>query len=179
MAQTVSNDALWEKLSEIDKKIDTCITKQHTPASNPKQVDITSEIKTLNDKILMEIEAKANLLGTHNQSHFEANRQNIILLGESIRKILNVMSHIRKQQIVSVEQTNSKNTEQPKTENAYFNFKFFKVKKTSLIIIVLGMLVFILTAFCMKQQNDYSLLMNKYYKSITIKEQKRELKIAE
>ena len=99
MAQSVSNDALWEKLSEIDKKIDACMTKQSTPSPSPKQVDITPEIKELNDKVLAEIEAKASLLGEHSQSHFDANRKNIILLGESIRKIFNVMSHIRKQQI--------------------------------------------------------------------------------
>ena len=109
----------------------------------------------MNDKILIEIEAKANLLGTHNQSHFDANKKNIISLGEDIRKILNVVSHIRKQQV-----------DQPKTktEMAYFDFKLFKVKKTSLIITTLGVLMFILTVFCMKQQNDYSLLMSEYYK---------------
>jgi len=165
MAQTVSNDALWEKLSEIDNKIDACITKQNTPASSPKRVDITSEIKALNDKILVDIDAKANLLGAHSQSHFDANRKNIISLDESLRKILNVVSHIRKQQKVeTVEQANSKNVEQPKTEIAYFDFKFFKVRKTSLIITVLGVLVFILTVFCIKQQNDYSLLIGEYYK---------------
>ena len=177
MAQTVSNDALWEKLSEMDNKIDACITKQNTPASSPKQVDITSEIKALNDKILIDIDAKANLLGAHSQSHFEANRKNIISLDESLRKILNVVSHIRKQQKVeTVEQANSKNVEQPKTETAYFDFKFFKVRKTSLIITVLGILVFILSIFYMKQQNDYSHLIGEYYKqSIKIDKMQAEV----
>jgi len=164
MAQTVSNDALWEKLSEIEKKIDSCITRQNTPALSPKQIDITSEIKALNDKILIEIDAKACLLGAHSQSHFEANRENIISLSESLRKIFNVVSHIRKQQKETIEQTNTQKTEQSKTEITYFDFKFFKVRKTSLVIAILGILVFILTVFCMKQQNDYSLLIGEYYK---------------
>jgi len=88
------------------------------------------------------------------------------LLGESLRKILNVVSHIRKQQIEVVEQENYQNTEQPKTEMDYFDFKFFKVKKTSLVVAVLGILVFILTIFSMKLQNDYSLLVYEYYKQV-------------
>ena len=68
---------------------------------------------------------------------------------------------IRKQQIESVEPQ--------KTDDSRFNFKFFKVRKTSFVIAILGLLVFFLTLFCMKQQNDYSLLMNEYHKqNITI-----------
>jgi hypothetical protein len=42
---------------------------------------------------------------------------------------LNVVSHIRKQQIETVEQIHTQNTEQPKTEIAYFNFKFLRSRK--------------------------------------------------
>lgn len=53
----------------------------------------------------------------------------------------------------------------------YLNFRFFKVRKSSLVIAVLGLLVFILTLFCMKQQNDYAFLMDGYYRqSIEAKE---------
>jgi fumarate reductase subunit C len=45
-----------------------------------------------------------------------------------------------------------------------FDFKFFKVRKTAAVIAILGILVFILTLFCMKQQNDYVLLMEEYYR---------------
>ena len=176
MAQSVSNDALWEKLSEIDKKIDACMTKQSTPSPSPKQVDITPEIKELNDIVLTEIEVKANLLGAHSQSHFDANKKNIISLGESLRKILNVVNHIRKQQIETIEQTNVQNTEQPKMGITYFDFKLFKLKKTSLIITTLGVLVFILTLFCMKQQNDYSLMVSEYNRQgLVIREMQIEM----
>ncbi|MBK5721832.1 hypothetical protein JGH11_13210 [Dysgonomonas sp. Marseille-P4677] len=46
------------------------------------------------------------------------------------------------------------------SKDAYFNFKLFKVRKLSFVIVVLGLLVFILTVFCMKQQNNYTLLIN-------------------
>lgn len=48
----------------------------------------------------------------------------------------------------------------------YFSFWFFKIRKTTLIIVLLGLLVLLLTLFCMKQQNDYMLLMNEYYKYV-------------
>jgi hypothetical protein len=51
-----------------------------------------------------------------------------------------------------------------KDTQSYFNFRFFKVRKTSLVITILGLLAFILTLFSMKQQNDYSLLMDEYYR---------------
>ena len=45
------------------------------------------------------------------------------------------------------------------------------------MIAILGLLVFILTLFCMKQQNDYSLLMNEHHKqNITIQKLEGELK---
>ncbi|MDR3047418.1 MAG: hypothetical protein LBU51_07385 [Bacteroidales bacterium] len=127
MAQSVSNDALWEKLSEMDKKFEELIK---------------SDIHTL---------------GLSNDSHFEANRKNIQLLNENIFKTWKVVSQIRKQQKES-------NEVQKNDGESCFNFKFFKVRKTSFIITILGLLVFILTLFCMKQQNDYSLLIDEYYR---------------
>ena len=160
MSKSVSNDALWEKLSEIEEKIERSLKEQNKPAPIQEQVDKIVDFKIIKDKILSEIDLKSNILGTHSQSHFDANRQNIIVLGENIRKILNIVSHIRKQQKETLEQPDFNNIEQ----SSYFNLRFFKVKKTSIVIVLLGVLVFILTLFCMKQQNDYSLLMHEYYK---------------
>jgi len=110
MAQTVSNDALWQKLSEMDKKLDKLSEVRESPIP------------------------------------------------------------ILKQQIES--------GEPQKPDDSCFNFKFFKVRKTSFVISILGLLVFILTMFCMKQQNDYSLLMNEYYKqNMTIQKLNEELKV--
>ena len=107
MAQSVSNDALWEKLSEMDKKF-------------------ASLIKTL---------------GLSNDSHFEANTQNIQMLNENVLKTWKVVTIIWKQQKES-------NEVQKDGGESCFNFRFFKVRKMSFIITVLGLLVFILTLFC-------------------------------
>lgn len=53
------------------------------------------------------------------------------MLNGSIGKVLNIVAQIRKQQKEDAEQ------EKETTEN-YFNFRFFKVKKTSLVIAVLN-----------------------------------------
>ena len=137
MAQSVSNDALWEKLSEMDKKF-------------------KNDIRTL---------------GLSNDSHFEANRKNIQMLNENILKTWQLTTLIRKQQ---------RESDEPQQEDRKFcfNFKVFKIRKTSFTITILSLLVFILTLFCMKQQNDYSLLMDEYHKQgITLRESDRELKV--
>ena len=59
-------------------------------------------------------------------------------------------------------------------EKSYLNFKFFKFRKTSIVIAVLSLLVFILTLFCMKQQNDYVLLNEYHRQSIEAKEIEKE-----
>lgn len=55
-----------------------------------------------------------------------------------------------------------------KNHKSYLNFKFIRFRKTSIAIAVLGLLVFILTMFCMKQQNDYAVLMDECYRQNSI-----------
>lgn len=90
-------------------------------------------------------------MGKHGDSNYKAINQNIAALDETIRKIFNVAIRIRKEQ---------KATIQPQADKlkAYFNFKFCKIRKTSFVIAVLGLLVFLLTIFCMEQQNDHTIL---------------------
>jgi hypothetical protein len=54
----------------------------------------------------------------------------------------------------------------PESKESYFNFKFFKIRKISVTIALLGLLVFILTLFGIKLQNDHSLLINEYYRQV-------------
>lgn len=154
MAQSVSNDALWEKLSEVDKKLEKLVITQESliPEENMPKIKIDSG--TIKEEIITEIKEQAHKLGKHADSHFGANTQNVQMLDENIRKILNVVAHIRKQQ--------RETTGTHKVNNAYFSFLFFKIIKSSLVIAILCLLVFILTLFCMKQQNDYALLMDRY-----------------
>ncbi|WP_298939510.1 hypothetical protein [uncultured Dysgonomonas sp.] len=113
--------------------------------------------REVKDEIAAKLKEEVSLLGTHSDVNFGTVNKNIELLHGNIGKVFNIVSRIRKQQKETVEpQTDSK--------ERYFSFKFFKIRKTSFVIAVLGLLVFLLTLLCMKQQNDYALLMDEYYR---------------
>lgn len=157
MGQSVSNDALLEKLKEMDKKLNELSMMQKSVDPKQDQAEIKLDFSEVKDGIIAKIKEEASLLGTHSDVNFGTVNKNIELLHGSIGKVFNIVSRIRKQQKESVEpRTGSK--------DRYFNFKLFKVRKTSLVITALALLVFLLTLFCMKQQNDYALLMDKYYR---------------
>ena len=162
MAQTVSNDALWEKLKEMDEKLDMLSEVRESP-------EIISDFKEVKEEITSEIKAQASLLGKHSDINFEANKKIIQILNGNILNTLNEIALIRRQQIASVEPQ--------KKDTYYFNFKFFKVRKMPFVVAIFGLLVFILTLFCMKQQNDYTLLMDEYHKqNFVIQKLEGELK---
>lgn len=156
MAKTVSNDALWEKLLEMDEQLNSLSTDQKLLASSLKQLENTSNYESIKDEIIHEINKQARFLGKHSDVNFGVVNQNIKILNEKIRKWLNIIIRIQKQQKETIEPQ--------KADNSYLNFKFFKVRKSSFVTAVLGLLVFLLTVFCMKQQSDYGLLLNEYYK---------------
>lgn len=160
MAQSVSNDALWQKLSEIDKKLEEVATMQKSLVPMSKQIDNKSDFKEAKGEIITKIKEQASLLGKHSDINFEANKKNIRIVNNNILMALKSLGEVRKHQTESSE---SAKLQQKDNEN-YLNFKLFKVKKTFLIIKALGLMVFILTIFCMKQQNDYSLLNDELYK---------------
>ncbi len=171
MAQSVSNDALWEKLLEMDRKLDRFSNIHHPVVPEQEQAGIKPDVTVVKDEIITEIKAQAYILGKHNDSNFAANGQNMEMLNGNILKVLNIVSRIRKQQRESTEPTETDD------HRSYLNFKFFKVRKTSFIIAILGLLVFMLTLFCMKQQNDYARLMDECYRqSITMGQQKEKIK---
>jgi hypothetical protein len=170
MSKSVSNDALWEKLSEVDEKLDRLLIGQKTSVPTQESIEIIPDFKRAKEEIITGIKDEIRILGWSSDSHFEANRKNIAAITEIIQKVWNIVSRIRKQQRETVES-------QEKEKESHLNFWFFKVRKTSVVIAILGLLIFILTLFCMKQQNDYSLLMDEYYKqSIEIKEIQVEVK---
>ncbi len=167
MAQSVSNDALWEKLSEIDKKLEHLSETQKSSTLSDQQAIIKPDFQKEKDEIISILEKYIQGLGTHCDSHFKVIHKNIELLEkdtEGVYKILSCMSAILKEpQEQSVIKSDDK--------KPYLNFRFFKVRKSSLVIAVLGLLVFILTLFCMMQQNDYVLLMDEHYRqNIEIRE---------
>lgn len=175
MANSVSNDALWEKLSEISEQI-----------KSSKQAKSAPDFSDIKDEILADIERQTIKLGKHNDINYGAFEQNWKTTDEDVKKILNVVSRIRKQQRETAEQQVKSNTEkqsevlkiQEKGNQEYLNFRFFKLRKTSIVIATLSLLILILTMFCMKQQNDYMLLNQEYYrKSIIIPKLHKELDI--
>jgi hypothetical protein len=167
MSKSVSNDALWEKLSEIEEKINQSLMEQKAPVQAQEQRDLTPEIKATKDEIIEKLEKYIQGLGTHCDKHFKFLQSKVGKLENDMADAIACLVHLVKE---SGKQQNEKDTQ------SYFNFSFFKVKKTSLVIAVLGILVFILTLFSMKQQNDYSLLMDEYYRQrIEIKERQVEV----
>ncbi|KAA6348322.1 hypothetical protein EZS27_004212 [termite gut metagenome] len=160
MAQSVSNDALWEKLSEVDKKLEKLSECQRISNLDNEQAIIKPDFQKEKDEIVFKLERYIQGLGTHCDKHFKVIHENIELLEkdtEGVYKILSCMSAILKE---PQEQSAIK----PDDKKSYLDFKFFKLWKSSLVIAILGLLVFILTLFCMKQQNDYVLLMEEHYR---------------
>ena len=168
MAQAVSNDALWQKLSEMDKKLDKLSKVQELPVLKQESPEIIPIIKEVKEAITTEIKSDIHILSLSTDSQFKANEKNIVMLNGNILNTLKEVTLIRKQQ--------SESGEPQKPDNSCFN----KVRKTFFVIAILGVLVFILTLFCMKQQNDYALLMNEYHKqNVTIQKLNEELKVFE
>lgn len=164
MAQAVSNDALWEKLSEIDKKLEKLSDMQELSNLRDEQVIIKPDFQKEKDEIVSKLEKYIQGLGTHCDSHFKVIHKDIEQLEkdtEGVYKILSYMSAIRKE---PAEQPAIKSDD----KKSFLNFKLFKLRKSSILIAILGLLVFILTLFCMKQQNDYVLLMEEGYKQNVI-----------
>ena len=65
MAQSVSNDALWEKLSEMNRKPDKLSEVQRSPVLNREQTEIIPYFIKVKEEIMTEIKAQASLLGKH------------------------------------------------------------------------------------------------------------------
>ncbi|MBK5722688.1 hypothetical protein JGH11_17580 [Dysgonomonas sp. Marseille-P4677] len=145
----ITNEALWGKLDEISK--------------NQKSL-----AKEDIEDIVMKY---ANALGKFEQSQFDEIKNNNEVLNSNILKMLGAIQNIKI--------PDSHNLDNVKTllqKKDIFNFVLFKVRKSSFVIAVLGVLIFILSLFSMKQQNDYSLLTSRYYRqAIVIDDLKSEV----
>jgi hypothetical protein len=175
MAQSVSNDALWEKLSEIEEKINKSLGEQKVVVSTQKQVDISPELKADKDEIVDIFKRCIQGLGTHCDAHFKKIHENIKLTNDLTKDEFQILSYMwawmqeKEKEREKIEQEKVKPKSAQEVDNPYLNLKLFQARKTSVVITILGLLVFILTVFSMKQQNDYSLLLGEYYRQdITI-----------
>lgn len=153
----------------MDKKLDKLSEEKESPVPTQEPTENKPDFTAVKEEIITKINAEIGRLGRSGDSHFEANRKNVEAITETIQKVWNIVSRIRKQQREAAES-------QEKQKESHFNFYFFKVRKTSFTIVMLALLVLILTLFCMKQQNDYSLLMDEYYRQgIEIREVRSEV----
>jgi len=174
MSKSVSNDALWEKLSEIEEKINECLKEQKAPIPVQNQVDIAPELKTSKDAIIEKLEKYIQGLGSHCDKHFKFIQTKIGKLDNDMADAIACLVHLIKES--EKQQENKSEQAMLESKESYFNFKFFKIRKMSVVTTVLSILVFILTIFSMKQQNDYSLLMGKYYRqAIELREMSMEI----
>ncbi|MDR1501017.1 MAG: hypothetical protein LBT43_00990 [Prevotella sp.] len=168
MAQSVSNDALWVKLSEIDQKLEKFILMQGSQAATQEQNGNTPDLAEAKDAIITEIRQQIALQDRHNDAHFGTNSQNLEVLNKNILLAIKDCQETKEQLKTDMES-------QRVNKATYFDFKLFKIRKTYLLIAILGLLVFILTLFSMKQQYDYALLMDEYQKQSIETEQKQEV----
>jgi hypothetical protein len=167
MSKSVSNDALWEKLSEIEEKINKSLMEPKAPVQIQEQSNLTPEIKASKDEIVKKLDKYIQGLGSHCDKHFKFIQTKIDKLDNDMADAIACLVHLIKE---------SEKQQKEKDAQSYFSFRFFKIKKTSLAITVLGILIFILTVFGMKQQNDYTLLIKEYYRQgIEMKETQVEV----
>lgn len=172
MAQSVSNDALWEKLSEVDKKLEKLSEMQKISNLDNEQAFIKPDFQKEKDEIVSKLEKYIQGLGTHCDFHFKAIYKDMEQSNEHMHGVYEVLSGIW----TKLQEAEEPSKETPENRMLFFNFKLFKLRKSFLIIGVLGLLVFILTLFCMKQQNDYSILNSEYYRtSFIVKEMQVEI----
>ena len=172
MSKSVSTDALWEKLSEIEEKINKCLQEQKTSVPAQEQIDISPELKANKDEIIEIFKKCIQGLGTHFDSHFKAIYKTLGEIDGNMDKTSFSMFHIW----AGIQIMEEREQEKAKQDSSYLNFKFFKIRKTSIVINLLALLVFVLTTFCMKQQNDYSILNGEYYRNrIEIREVQAEV----
>lgn len=160
MAKTVLDEAIWEKLLEIDKKLGNHSEMQKASNLDDEQVSVKADFQKEKEEIVENLKKYIQGLGTHCDAHFKTIYKNYEQLEKDvggIYKILTYMSAMLKEQ---QEQFDAK----PDSKKSYLNFKFFKIRKSSIVIAILGLLVLILTVFSMKQQNDYALLNHEFYK---------------
>lgn len=116
MSKSVSNDALWEKLSEIEEKINQYVKGQKAPDSMREQVDVTPEIKASKVEIVEKLEKYIQGLGTHCDKHFKFIQTKVGKLDNDMADTIACLVHLVKE---SGKQQNEKDTQ------SYFNFRFF------------------------------------------------------
>ena len=156
----VSNEALWGKLSEMDEKLDM-ISRKEVSIEIPQQ-DIPTvskeEIKAIADESI-------KILGKHTDSHFAANLKNIERLNNNVLKTKETVESIRiPENNITLEAIQS-----ILSNDKTMVFGWGRIRKTTFIIGVLIVFLFMMITFSMKQHADYAILQNRYtWQNVTI-----------
>lgn len=155
----VSNEALWGKLSEMDEKLDI-ISKKEVSIEIPQ---ITPSVSK--EEIRSIVSEYVRPLGLSNDSHFAANRKNIELLNNNILKTRKLVEDIKiPENSITLEAIQS-----ILSKDKTMKFGFNRIRKTTFIIGVLIVFLFMMITFSMKQHADYAILQNRYtWQSVTI-----------
>jgi len=156
MAKTISNDAIWEKLSEIDEKLKNVLDKQQEENTVPVNIQSLS-----NDELLASIKENAFILGKSNDSHIEANLKIITTLNNNVLSIKKAVNNLS-----APENINMNEIKALLDKKDIFRLGFISFRKTSFIITILGILIFTLTIFSMKLYNDSLINQNNYYRQV-------------
>jgi len=138
MKNSISNDSIWGKLSEIDEKLEKVLSKPQE--SNSPSLSIDELLDKIGD-----------------------NSTNFNKLDNDIQDIKKAIDEIPIPENIDLDKITALFGKKD-----IFHFGFIKFRKTSFIITILGILIFILTIFSMKLYNDSLINQNNYYKQITV-----------
>ena len=116
MSKSVSNDALWEKLSEIEERIN----QWSKPVAAQQQVDIIPELKVIKEETAENIKKYIQALGSHCDIHFKSILTKTDKLDNDMSDAIACLLHIIKE---------SEKQQKPKDTQSYFNFKFSKLRR--------------------------------------------------
>lgn len=158
----VSNEALWGKLSEMDEKLDM-ISKKEVSIEMPQ---VPQPIPTVSKQEIKAIaDESIKTLIKHSDSHFAANHKNMEIINNTALKIKETVESIKiPENNITLEAIKS-----ILSKDKTMKFGFITIRKTTFIIGVLIVFLFMMITFSMKQHADYAILQNRYtWQSVTI-----------
>lgn len=158
----VSNEALWGKLSEMDEKLDM-ISKKEVSIEIPQVPQATPTVSKQEIKAIADESIK--ILGKNVDSHFAANFKNIERLNNNVLKTKETVEAIKiPENNITLEAIQS-----ILSKDKTMKLGFSRIRKTTFIIGVLIVFLFMMITFSMKQHADYAILQNRYtWQSVTI-----------
>lgn len=155
MGNSISNDSIWGKLSEMDQKLDKISNKQVTEEI-PQIAQTTPSISKEDIKSI--VNEHVRLLAISNDSHFEANRKNMMLLNNNILKTRKLVEDIKiPENNITLEAIQSIFSKEKTVK-----FGFSRICKTTFIIGALIVFLFMMVTFSMKQHGDYAILQSRF-----------------